>query len=90
MYNSNLFRISFVAVITWHPIAFAWNIFNNSRGLAQINSAFGFSARVAKLWIMIASGLRPVSAILPANVTGANATSSAAGVAIHAYGVEIK
>ena len=30
------------------------------------------------------------SAILSANVTGANATSSAAGVAIHAYGVEIK
>ena len=29
-------------------------------------------------------------AILSANVTGANATSSAAGVAIHAYGVEIK
>jgi hypothetical protein len=32
----------------------------------------------------------PTSAILSANVTGANATSSAAGVAIHAYGVEIK
>ena len=30
------------------------------------------------------------SAIISANVTGANATSSAAGVAIHAYGVEIK
>jgi len=30
------------------------------------------------------------SAILSANITGANATSSAAGVAIHAYGVEIK
>ena len=30
------------------------------------------------------------SAILSANVTGANATSSAAGIAIHAYGVEIK
>ena len=29
-------------------------------------------------------------AIISANVTGANATSSAAGVAIHAYGVEIK
>lgn len=32
----------------------------------------------------------PTSAILSANVIGANATSSAAGVAIHAYGVEIK
>jgi len=32
----------------------------------------------------------PTSAILSANVTGANASSSAAGVAIHAYGVEIK
>jgi hypothetical protein len=29
------------------------------------------------------------SSVLAANVTGANATSSAAGVAIHAYGVEI-
>lgn len=32
----------------------------------------------------------PPLAILAANTTGANATASAAGVAVHAYGVEIK
>ena len=39
--SDSFFRMSWVTVMMWQPIASAWKMFSSSRGLAQISSACG-------------------------------------------------
>ena len=70
--------------MTWQPTASAWNTFSNSRGLAQISSAFGRPRSSSTERVMTGTGSTPVSAIRPANKDTNDATVGESTFAISA------